>query len=97
MLTIPDAAKQLGLKAQLAYHLVQRRSLASTLRNQTQLWITAEPVADSERQSVALSTFAHDAQTSPKTLLAKLTVQPVTGPTVDGCRQYFYRRVDLQT
>lgn len=97
LLTIPEAAKKLGIKEQVAYHLVQRRLLASTIRNQTQLWISTEAVADFERQYVALRTLAQEAKTSPKALLAMLTVQPVTGPTVDGCRQYFYRRTDLQT
>ncbi|WP_172670413.1 TniQ family protein [Chromobacterium subtsugae] len=97
LLTIPEAAKQLGIKEQVAYHLVQRQLLASTLRNLTQLWITAETVADFERQYVALSTLAKEGNTSPRALLAKLTVQPVSGPTIDGCRQYFYRRTDLQT
>lgn len=97
LLTIPEAAKKLGIKEQVAYHLVQRRLLASTIRNQTQLWISTEAIADFERQYVALRTLAQEAKTSPKALLAMLTVQPVTGPTVDGCRQYFYRRTDLQT
>lgn len=97
LLTIPEAAKQLKIKEQVAYHLVQRRLLASTLRNQTQFWITTEAVADFERQYVALSALAQEAKTSPKSLLTTLAVQPVTGPTIDGCRQYFYRRTDLQT
>jgi len=81
----------------VAYHLVQRQLLASTIRNQTQRWISTEAVAEFEQQYVALSTLAQEARTSPKALLAKLTVQPITGPTVDGCRQYFYRRADLQS
>lgn len=97
LLTIPEAAKQLKIKEQVAYHLVQRRLLASTLRNQTQFWITTEAVADFELQYVALSALAQEAKTSPKSLLTTLAVQPVTGPTIDGCRQYFYRRTDLQT
>lgn len=97
LLTIPEAAKQLKIKEQVAYHLVQRRLLASTLRNQTQFWITTEAVADFEQQYVALSALAQEAKTSPKSLLTTLAVQPVTGPTIDGCRQYFYRRTDLQT
>jgi len=97
LLTISDAAQQLGIKEQVAYHLVQRQLLASTIRNQTQRWISTEAVAEFEQQYVALSTLAQEARTSPKALLAKLTVQPITGPTVDGCRQYFYRRADLQS
>ncbi len=96
LLTIPEAAKQLGIKEQVAYHLVRRRLLASTIRNQTQLWITAEAVANFEQQYVALSTLAREAKTSPKALLAKLAIKPITGPTVDGFRQYFYRKADLQ-
>jgi hypothetical protein len=50
--------------------------------------------------SVGANTLAELARhfaTSPKAMLHRLDAVPVTGPAIDGCRQYFYRRMDLES
>jgi hypothetical protein len=46
---------------------------------------------------VALSELALEQSMAPRRMLALLNCQPVCGPRVDGARQYFYRRDDIDS
>lgn len=48
-----------------------------------------------QRDYVSLSTLAKAAGTTATALLTMLPAKPVTGPRIDGGRQYFFRREDL--
>ncbi len=44
---------------------------------------------------VSLASLAGETRRSPRALLAELFASPVCGPSIDGTRQYFYRRADI--
>lgn len=97
-LTVPQAAKALEVKQEVAYHLVRHGLLASTVRR---------GLARSERVVARLELQHFSRRYSP---LSKLAIEAgvgsrravewaealghriVCGPAIDGCRQYF---VDL--
>ena len=48
-----------------------------------------------QHEYVSLSTLSKAVGTTATVLLATLPARPVTGPRIDGGRQYFFRREDL--
>jgi excisionase family DNA binding protein len=97
-MTVRDAARSLRVKEEVAYELV-RRKLIPTWRPpgfREQLIDPAE-VDRFASAYVSLAALARVAATSPRALLLKLAVAPAIGPSIDGCRQYFFRRVDVAT
>jgi hypothetical protein len=96
--TCTEAAKKLGLKPEVLYALVRNKLMVATIVPQRGRMVALISSADLEkfRQSfISLKDLACRAKTSPKALLSRLRARPVAGPTVDGNRQYFYRRADL--
>lgn len=94
-LTVPEAAARLGIKQQVAYHLVRNGKLASIQEGKVQRWVLPKAIAAFEQDFISLSSLAREYGTSPKALLAHIAIKPIIGPNVDGCRQYFYRREDI--
>jgi hypothetical protein len=45
---------------------------------------------------VSLAELARSEHRAPRALLCDIDVVPVTGPSIDGSRQYFFRRADLR-
>lgn len=99
---VPEAAQQLGVKQEVAYHLIRRGLLAASMAG----------LGASRRQSVvvpaAVETFraryalardlAKSYGRSPKALIADLRergVTPIAGPDVDGCRQVIFLQNDV--
>jgi hypothetical protein len=95
-LSVDEAAERLGVKQQVGYGLVRRGLLVPEPNRQGALRVSVVAVHDFTRTFVSLSDLAMERRTSPRALMARLRVEPVTGPKVDGMRQYFYRRLDLQ-
>jgi len=96
--TCTEAAKKLGLKPEVLYALVRNKLMVVTTvpqRGRTVALISCASLEKFRQSFVSLKELACQAQTSPKALLGRLDVRPVAGPTVDGNRQYFYRRADL--
>lgn len=94
--SVDDAATVLGIKQQVAYQLVHQGLLTShQVPNRTEVRVRNVDLQDFQRTYVSLAELARRQKTSPKALLGKLLCEPVTGPTVDGTRQYFYRIADL--
>lgn len=95
-LTVRQAAVRLGIKEEVAYHLVRTGLLISTSPSRCVL-ISPENLDRFRTTYVALAELAHDAGRSPRSFMANLEAQPVCGPTINGCRQYFYRRDALNS
>jgi hypothetical protein len=93
-LSIDEAARRLGLKQQVAYELVARGLIVSSIQDRGRR--IAPQAIDSFRCTyVSLSELAAGQSMAPRRMLALLTSRPVCGPRVDGARQYFYRREDV--
>ncbi len=94
-MTIDCAAKRLGIKQQVGYDLVRRGLLQATAATTGNL-VQPESLQRFTATFISLAELARRFATSPKSMLQRLDAMPVTGPSIDGCRQYFYRRGDLE-
>lgn len=94
-MTIDCATKRLGIKQQVGYDLV-RRGLLEASPAATGTLVQPESLQRFTATFISLAELARRFATSPKSMLQRLDAVPVTGPSIDGCRQYFYRRVDLE-
>jgi hypothetical protein len=96
--SVDAAARLLGIKQQVAYHLVKRKALGSEILNQNSniRRIPSAAIDNFRRTYVSLAQLARARGSSPKAVLDSLIVRPVIGPTIDGCRQYFFLRADLE-
>ena len=84
--SVSAVAERLGLKWQVAAHLVAR-GLVDLTPSGADLFRTTY---------IGGGELARIRETSSKALLAVMAAEghsPVTGPSVDGGRQYFYRRI----
>jgi len=95
-MTIDCAAKRLGIKQQVGYDLV-RRGLLQASRSASGYVVRQESLWRFTASFISLAELARRFATSPKAMLHRLDAVPVTGPAIDGCRQYFYRRMDLES
>jgi hypothetical protein len=96
------AAVALGVKQEVAYAWV-RRGLIVTVQGTTKEElghrITAEALADFRRDYVAGTEVAKLLGTRARWVSVRLAasgVLPVSGPQVDGCRQFLFRRSEVQ-
>ncbi len=97
-LTPTQAAKLLGVKEQVVYELIGKHLLVADLVSGGRSMlkrIRHDSLQAFQRDYVSLSTLAKAEGTTATALLAKLPAKPVTGPRIDGGRQYFFRREDL--
>jgi hypothetical protein len=101
-ISVVDAADRLGVKQEVAYHLARIGLLPSTMtilgKKKCRL-IRAADLEQFQMTYVSMSSLATVKKTSPKALVKNLIsagIRPSTGPNIDGCRQYFFRRTDLQ-
>ncbi len=100
-LAIEDAARALGEKEEVVFHLVKQGllpSVAATHRKGNARRITHAGMARFREEYIALIELARQQRRRTRDLLDELKpIYPVTGPTIDGGRKYFYRREDLAT
>lgn len=98
-LSVDAAAKLLAVKQQVAYALISRKLLNCETGNQggrTCRWVSRDAVRAFQEAYVSLAQLASIQGTSARKLLVLIDAQPVCGPSVDGVRQYFYRREDVR-
>lgn len=94
--SITEAARALGIKDQVAYHLVRHGLLECGAAPQRRARrISNNDLAAFKARYISLVEIAKRLGTSPKQILNSLQACPVAGPSIDGCRQYFYSRSDL--
>lgn len=94
-MSIDQAAHALGVKQQVAYSLVRTGLLSFTTDAVLGHRVSMADIEVFRAEFVSLVSLAKTARTSPKALIARLNVTPVAGPSIDGCRQYFFRRSDI--
>jgi len=106
--SIPECAVRLGVKQEVAYHLVNRGLIASISTGGekfTGRLIPKENIKAFESEYISLANIAVSQGASMrgahlwilKKKISEAGISPMTGPDVDGCRQLFYRRSDLNT
>lgn len=95
-MSIDEASGLLGVKQQVAYELVERGLLKASGGGDNGRKVRPSDLAAFDRDFVSLACLAKAANRSPKALLGELETRPVTGPCVDGARQYFYRRAEVE-
>lgn len=96
---VPTAARLLGLKQEVVYGLIEKGLLAAEQVVKREISFTRIPLSNLEkfRQTyVPLVQLARQRGTTSTELIKRLAAKPVTGPMVDGGRQYFFKRDDLQ-
>ena len=95
--SVDAAAKTLGIKQQVAYDLVRLGILHSTTVGVLGQRVSAGDIERFQTTYVSLASLANEACRSPRALLAELSASPVCGPTINGARQYFYRRSEIES
>lgn len=93
-LSIPEAAIELCLKQEVVYHLI-RRGLLHAKHASTGWKVDQQAIHDFREKYVALADLAREKRTSPRHLMSSITAHPVSGPEVDGGRQYFFWRSEV--
>ncbi|MCP1575352.1 putative XRE-type DNA-binding protein [Herbaspirillum rubrisubalbicans] len=103
LLTITAAARELGVKEQVAYHLVHvglLPSINSTLGKRRCWQVSVGGLAYFKATYISAAELATRWSTSPKAVVQTLQtqgVEPVSGPRIDASRQYFFNRCDIQS
>lgn len=96
--SVVAAASSLGLKEEVVYELVSKNLLVADLTPKNGRMFKRISLHSLERfqaEYVSLAELARLRKTSASALLKQISVPPVTGPKVDGGRQYFYRRGEV--
>lgn len=101
-LNVVEAAERLGVKQEVAYHWV-RIGLLPTMtvasESETGRRLTEAVLEAFQREFVTGPEYAWEHRLGRRWAAKHLEmagVQPVSGPTVDGGRQYVFRRADLE-
>lgn len=94
-LSVDQSAKALGIKQQVAYSLVYSGLIKADLR-QKPIQIGREALESFQREYVSLAELAGTRRMSSRRMLLELEAVPICGPSIDGCRQYFFRRLEVR-
>lgn len=101
-LTAVQAARRLGVKQEVLYGLLRRqliRSHCGTGAHRRQTFVWSQDIHTFTQKFVTARELAQQSGTSPREAvrrLARASLLPVVGPSIDGSRQYFFsRRNDL--
>ncbi|KMJ52854.1 hypothetical protein ACG97_11340 [Vogesella sp. EB] len=99
-LAIEEAARLLGEKDEVVFQLVKKgllRTVSPSQRIGAARRVAREELERFKSSYVSLSWLAQQQRRRPRDLLDELKpIYPVTGPKVDGCRKYFYRREEIR-
>ena len=96
--SVSQAAKILRVKQQVAYELVRSGFLrvicvdSSSARGSR---VTLQAIEEFRREFISLVDIAKVKSIHPRILLSQMESRPVCGPSIDGLRQYFFRRVEI--
>lgn len=96
-LSVDLAARVLGVKQQVAYELVAKGLLKTTPCASNARAISAAQLQAFKNQYISLVEVAINCGRSPRWVLQKIRVLPICGPSVDGGRQYFFRRDEFES
>ena len=93
--SVSDAARKLGVKDEVCYHLVREQLLPSEvgiLRDRKCRVVHRSTIENFQSTYVPLVSAAKECCKTPRALLATIRakgIEPMCGPDIDGCRQYF--------
>ncbi|WP_243647330.1 helix-turn-helix domain-containing protein [Aestuariirhabdus litorea] len=93
LLSIPELAQELRVKQEVAYHLVRRGVIEATDQGRLGLMVRRKELEAFKRRYVWARDLSKEHKTSPGKLVRMLEergVKPVSGPAIDGGRQYVY-------
>jgi hypothetical protein len=96
--SVPKASELLGLKEQVVYELVAKNFLVAEVVSKSGRAIRriSLPSLQQFKQTyVSAAELAQQKNTSAAAMIKCIAAKPVTGPKIDGGRQYFYRRSEL--
>uniref|UniRef100_E1T3Y0 TniQ domain-containing protein n=1 Tax=Burkholderia sp. (strain CCGE1003) TaxID=640512 RepID=E1T3Y0_BURSG len=102
-MTAQTVARRLAVKEEVAYQLIRCGLLKSYdyhVNGRAITMVTESSLRDFQQNYIPLIEFARFRRTSPNAAyrwLSKHGFHAVTGPSVDGMRQYFYRTLDIAT
>lgn len=100
-LTVVEAADRLGVKQEVAYHLVRIGLLPSLTMLFGKRMCRLVRLADIEAFEASYISAVNTTLIETSSVNAALRdfrargIHPIVGPTIDGCRQYFFRRKDV--
>jgi hypothetical protein len=94
-ISVDEAAKKLSLKQQVVYDLVRLGLLATIQDHLPGRRVTQASLDEFQATYISLAEYAKSLSRAPRWVLQTLQVQPVSGPMIDGSRQYFFRKSDL--
>ncbi len=109
-MSVDEAARMLGLKQQVVYGLVRTGLLQSHVdsvdrrckaakegsrKTRSARRVHADDIARFRSTYVALAEIARGCKQGPRAWMRDCTLVPVCGPTLNGVRQYFYRRCEI--
>lgn len=95
--SIPEFAKLIGIKQEVAYHLINMKIIPTTKNGRAGRLITRQAIDEFCDTYIFLSELAEAQGTSSKSLLKIMRAQGinfVSGPTVDNGRQYLLKKSD---
>ena len=102
-MSVKEAADKLGVKQQVAYEWVRRgllRTVAGTTKAEAGSRITPEALDYFRKEYVTgvelAATVGSRSRRHSSPQLMELGLTPVSGPSVDGARQYLFRRADAE-
>ena len=94
-ISIPELAKRLAVKQEVAYHLVRHQFIKTNDLGRMGQFVSEDAITEFERTYCFgrdIARLMHTSPTCAARILAKQNIHPVAGPTIDGCRQYLYSR-----
>ncbi|MBR9898559.1 MULTISPECIES: hypothetical protein [Thalassospira] len=96
--TIREASRMLGLNEEATRHLVHKgflETISVPVDGRLRRQVSLDAIERFKATYISASCLAANKNTSARTMVAQLKelgTNPVTGPAIDGSRQYFFRR-----
>jgi TniQ len=94
-MSVNEAAHQLALKQQVAYDLVRHGLLVTTGSKLQGRRITGKHLDAFQSIYISLADISRSVHRAPRWVLQNIHAAPISGPSIDGSRQYFFRRADV--
>lgn len=99
LISIPEFAKQIGIKQEVAYHIINVGLIETIKRGRAARSITQQAIENFRETYLFLSEIANERGISSKHLIGVMrdhAIDIVSGPTIDKGRQYILRRSDVK-
>lgn len=94
-LSVPHAAELIGLKQEVAYHLVRKGLLSADIHPDAGAIVTAQAIKRFDNDFVMATELARKLDVASRSvvrLMGAIGAKPVSGPGIDGGRQLVFER-----